>query len=355
MNAHTLQVSGKVQREGGPDLNTEIEMFVPFDRARTLSLIAWAVVFLLGVFMARGYALLLRNAVTLSLKPLEGLNEAIRRLATSTVPVSIAPIGIIELDQIRRTVSKTQGDLIATRDRLVLARAKELATDRYKRLIHDLHTPVACMSSVIALARENPSDDVIQKDAQIRIPRLASQVLAQLSAASKNTEFEEPHFKKEDLRATILEAKEQIAFIAADSTRAVVEAHLPDTALFVCHDQILLTRAVSNLLKNAVEAGAHRVVVALEEGGSGEAVIRIEDDGPGLNESEVSLYLVGRGRSSKRDRFAIGLSTVNHIVRSHGGKIIYRRTDLGGACFELRIQDDPKLVLLDWQGVARNV
>lgn len=337
-NAYTIKVSESVQRSNGPTLNTELVLFIPFNRAGTLALVAWLATFLVGILISGGYLILTRRALTLALKPLEMLNNVICSLSTERSQINLAPLGIIELDQIRRTVSKTQSDLFATRERLVVARAKELAADSYRRLIHDLHTPVACLTSVVALTQENPDDKIIQEDARVRIPRLASQILAQLSTALHNNEFEEPRFAYEDIRLGVTEAKDQMAFIIASQPMPpVIETNLPDEPILVHHDRILFIRVISNLIKNSVEAGANHIIVSMKT--DKESVsIWIEDSGVGLPEKDIALYLSGRGRSSKRDRFAIGLSTVNNIVRSHGGRIIYRRSAaLGGACFEVRI------------------
>jgi sensor histidine kinase regulating citrate/malate metabolism len=72
-------------------------------------------------------------------------------------------------------------------------------------------------------------------------------------------------------------------------------------------------------------------------------VIRVEDDGPGIKANELTLFLQGRGQSKKRNRFAIGLSTVNHIVTNHGGRVVYQKSKFGGACFELRLRDELRL------------
>jgi signal transduction histidine kinase len=56
-----------------------------------------------------------------------------------------------------------------------------------------------------------------------------------------------------------------------------------------------------------------------------------------MDETKVPVYLQGRGQSGKANRQAFGLSSTNHIVRSHGGKLIYRKSDLGGSSFEIRL------------------
>ena len=61
------------------------------------------------------------------------------------------------------------------------------------------------------------------------------------------------------------------------------------------------------------------------------------DDGPGMKEENIPIYFQGRGNSNKANRQAYGLSSTNHIVRNHGGKLIYKKSELGGANFEIRL------------------
>ena len=69
----------------------------------------------------------------------------------------------------------------------------------------------------------------------------------------------------------------------------------------------------------------------IEEGIS----ISVSDDGEGIEEEMVSLFLQGRGKSKKKNGLGLGLSGANHIVRLHGGKIIYRKSHFEGTFQEV--------------------
>lgn len=80
-----------------------------------------------------------------------------------------------------------------------------------------------------------------------------------------------------------------------------------------------LRRAVLNVVRNAIEAGAH--TLALSSGrGDGEAWIRLEDDGPGMSEAEV-----GRATdpffSTKASGTGLGLAITRQILEDHGGRV----------------------------------
>lgn len=104
----------------------------------------------------------------------------------------------------------------------------------------------------------------------------------------------------------------------------------------VAHDSSLLNRAVGNLVKNAIDACKGRVQVTVKSADEC-TLIQVSDDGPGLSQQKAGLFLQGREKSTKGDRQAFGLAAANHIIRSHGGRIVYRPSELGGACFEIRI------------------
>ena len=99
----------------------------------------------------------------------------------------------------------------------------------------------------------------------------------------------------------------------------------------------MLRRALSNLVSNAIDACRSKIKIGVKNVDS-EVMISVADDGPGLDTDQLTIFMQGRGRSTKADRDAIGLASVSHIVSSHGGRLIYKKSDLGGACFEVHLR-----------------
>nr|WP_269783320.1 HAMP domain-containing sensor histidine kinase [Marinibactrum halimedae] len=82
-------------------------------------------------------------------------------------------------------------------------------------------------------------------------------------------------------------------------------------------DQTILEQVLINLVKNAWEAGAHKVILEFSEDNS-QSIIKVIDDGHGFTNLEnlfVPLF------STKQDGQGIGLSFCRNIIEQHRGSI----------------------------------
>ncbi|MDX1632359.1 MAG: ATP-binding protein, partial [Thermoanaerobaculia bacterium] len=97
-------------------------------------------------------------------------------------------------------------------------------------------------------------------------------------------------------------------------------------------DERLLRRAVRNLVENAVRAcsnqGGGTVEIELAKGGE-HAVIRVRDDGPGL-EAELLPRIFDPNFSTEDLGTGLGLPIAQRVVEEHGGKLTARNRDREG-------------------------
>jgi len=101
-----------------------------------------------------------------------------------------------------------------------------------------------------------------------------------------------------------------------------------------------LRRALRNLIANAVRYGGAARVSLVEQGG--QAVLRIEDSGPGIPEHRIADMLepFQRGEASRNRETGgagLGLALARAIAEQHGGALVLANRPGGGLRAELRI------------------
>ena len=324
-------------RPNGPkNLGADIVVTTPIRTVLVGSIAAALLALVLGLWASSVLGKNLRHAINQSVRPIQNFDFAIRSLKALNARATIEPTQIQELEGIRLAILETHQELSNTRDALAEARAKELATDAYKRLIHDLHNPIAALKTTVKISESTDVTESERQEARARIPRIAEQVLSQITVARSHLEIESTLFQDTDIRECVEEATEQARLASGRLHSVVVERSNPDQPVIFPHDPRLLGRAVGNLVKNAMDACKEKVRVAIRPTDLG-VQIQVMDDGPGISQENAGLYLQGRLKSTKGDRQAYGLAAASHIARSHGGRIVYRTSELGGACLEIRI------------------
>jgi signal transduction histidine kinase len=127
-----------------------------------------------------------------------------------------------------------------------------------------------------------------------------------------------------------------IAVVAELAAERRVEVNLdaPPSLRTRC-DAHKVQGVVVNLVKNAIEAGK-KVDVVLRVA-SGEAIIEVADNGPGLT-TEARDHLFEPFFTTKPNGTGLGLPTSHRFIEAHGGHIeVERSPELGGALFRLRL------------------
>ena len=99
-------------------------------------------------------------------------------------------------------------------------------------------------------------------------------------------------------------------------------------------------QALINLVRNAIQAADGQVRVSADSRDDGQVVISVEDDGPGVPESDLKqIFEPFHSRRREGDGTGLGLAIVRAVVNEHGARIkVDRSPDLGGARFRLCFQ-----------------
>tara|TARA_B100001121_G_scaffold101591_1_gene90099 strand:- start:124 stop:675 length:552 start_codon:yes stop_codon:yes gene_type:complete len=95
----------------------------------------------------------------------------------------------------------------------------------------------------------------------------------------------------------------------------------------------LVKRCLNNLIDNSIKYG-NKINIELIKNKTN-LVIKIEDDGPGIPDSEYDnvfkpFYKIDKGRADSKSSVGLGLSIASDIIRSHGGNIKLNKSNLNG-------------------------
>jgi signal transduction histidine kinase len=131
-----------------------------------------------------------------------------------------------------------------------------------------------------------------------------------------------------------------VTAVAADAQRAtslLLDVQLADDSLIVEATGELIARALDNLVANAVHHGHARVSLTTVRNGSA-AVVRVDDDGPGIPAEERSEVFRRFYRGTSRyEGSGIGLALASTVLRAYGGAVTVGDSPLGGARFVLTL------------------
>lgn len=107
-------------------------------------------------------------------------------------------------------------------------------------------------------------------------------------------------------------------------------------ALTVLADESHLRQAIFNLVLNAIQAAPEngRIVITAASAPHSEAVLMIEDDGPGV-ETGLTGKIFSPYFTTHEEGSGLGLAVVRQIVLAHHWEIDYQGSDMGGAGFRI--------------------
>ncbi len=150
-------------------------------------------------------------------------------------------------------------------------------------------------------------------------------------------------FVRSDQREMNLVPVERLLNQVASGTAPQTEAHgielelqPVDSDMTVSGYEIRLEHAVLNLVRNAIQAASSRVRLGATRG-TGEIIITVEDDGPGVPD-DLHERIFEPFHSSRQDGqgTGLGLAIVRAVADEHQARIeVGRSSDLGGGCFRM--------------------
>lgn len=250
------------------------------------------------------------------------------------------------------------GELAATFDQM-LARL-EAAFKRQAQFTadasHELRTPLTIIGLEInrALTQLEQPEDFRHALEQIRVEseQMAAMVNSLLLLARADTGQMKLDLQEVDLSDIALASVERLLPLAHSNQITLATGDLPE--VLVRGDPQYLSQMLTNLIENGIKYSSgigKRVHVELAREQERWAVVRVQDDGPGISDEYLPLlfdrfYRVDKARSRRQsgnltnddpDGSGLGLSIVQWIVQAHGGEIRVESTIGVGSVFEVRL------------------
>jgi signal transduction histidine kinase len=212
-------------------------------------------------------------------------------------------------------------------------------------ITHEVNTPLAALTS----AGQNLADGVVNDPPRVasygvmivkESRRLADLVAQVLDFAGLQARGAPPRRERVDVASLVDEAIAQSRWIA-DERQVEIERDVQRDLPEINADAPSLTRAIQNLIANAIRHGGDGGWVAVRAtSDSGSVSIVVEDRGRGVAPRDVPHLFEPffRGRGSDRTRgTGLGLTIVQQIARAHGGAVTVDHRRAQGAAFTLRI------------------
>lgn len=187
-------------------------------------------------------------------------------------------------------------------------------------IAHDLRTPLTRLrfrvEGITDPLRGKIIADIDQMEAMV------SSVLGFVRDAAQPRDH-----RKLEVASLVETVMDEAALTGADAAVDGVERVVVDG------DPLALKRLFVNLVDNALKYGASARARILAEGDL--AIIEVDDEGPGMPETEIErvfepFHRVETSRSRETGGIGLGLSVARAVARGHGGDVILRNRATGG-------------------------
>lgn len=256
-------------------------------------------------------------------------------------------------EALRRQVSQLQQELATANAQLRRSESLAALGEMAAGIAHEIRNPLGSIRLYAQMLEEdlgeNPDGAGLCSKINAAVHRLDAIVTDVLAFARQTT------IKRRavDVMEVVDQALQSCAGLLARGGIEVVVNH-PDPPIVVSSDAGLLAQAISNVIRNAVEAmldhsGAppRLTVEARKErrrlsNGSRRwrAVVTVEDNGPGVPPSIIGR-MFNPFFTTREEGTGLGLAIVHRIMDAHGGEVAVAEVDGGGTRIELCLPSEP--------------
>lgn len=236
------------------------------------------------------------------------------------------------------------GRVTVLRDISAFKALDQMKRDFVTAFTHDLRTPLATVKGYIELIKMDGPVTPRQEEDLVGITRAANLMkslledLLELSRLEQLEELTREQLHLDEVVQSTIEAMSPLA----ESKEIEVVLNKPQKELMIEGNLVLLSRAVGNLLDNAIKytPPGGKVQVRLNQNGS-QALVSVVDNGPGIRAKDLprvfEKFYRARAELDEVPGTGLGLSIVKTIVEQHGGQVWAESEVNSGSIFTIAL------------------
>lgn len=220
---------------------------------------------------------------------------------------------------------------------------EKMRANLLRAVSHDLRTPLTAISGAISTVLEDGDrlsageQQSLLADAKADAEWLCRMVENLLSVTKVGSNGPRGIVKEEELLEEVL--SEAVVSFRKKHSDIGVSVKVPEELLLIPMDAMLIEQVLINLMENAAAHGkstSHIEILSCVRGNTAE--IRVRDNGQGIPPQLLPHLFDGTlphisKKTESRGSMGIGLNVCSTIVEAHGGSILARNTEAGGAEF----------------------
>ena len=223
-----------------------------------------------------------------------------------------------------------------------IIKLEKMRSNLLRAISHDLRTPLtSIIGSVEAVIERDELNKEKQKELLVDVKNDAEWLIRMVENLLSVTRIENGPAKIKKTPEVVEEiVSESVVKFKKRFPQIKIKVSVPETALFVPMDAVLVEQVIFNLLENAVIHGKDTSTLELSVRKINEkAIFTVADDGSGISKEAYPHLFTDyfdsnrRSYSHEKRNMGIGLSVCQTIIKAHGGIIYAQNREPHGAEF----------------------
>ena len=282
-------------------------------------------------------------------KKIARLRNATDLVAAGNFDVHLDTNGDSELDKLTLDFNSMVQSLRESNEEI--KRQEERRRQFFADAAHEMRTPLTTINGLLeglaydAIPEESKEKSIeLMRNETKRLIRLVNENLDYEKIRSGQIELSKTEFDVVQVLNNIIKQLRNKAEQVGDK----FELYTPDK-LMVYADYDRLVQIIFNITQNAIQFTENGVISISAEKGNEETIIRISDNGIGMNEEQLRniwerYYKADPSRkNTKYGESGLGLSIVHQLMQLHQGSVTVESEEGKGTTFTLRFPNKNKL------------